>query len=118
MAETSLQKLNEISDDKVALHSEPWSGEARRPPPPPVHPRARDVHLRSLEIKVVRHRANGHKVGDKGFIVLDPRRWRVEQEFITCLPDPFPQNPEPFYRFRRVPKIKYCDRSELWQWRV
>ena len=81
MVDTTLQKLNEVSNDKVALYSEPWSGEARWPPPPPVHPRARDVHLRSLEVEVVLHHANGHEVGDKCFIVLDPRKWRVEQEF-------------------------------------
>lgn len=118
MVKTTLQKLNKVPDDEVILRSGPRSSEARWPPPPSVHPRARDVHLRSLEVEVVRHRTNGHKVGDKGFIVLDPRRWRVEQEFVACLPDPFPQNPVSFHRFGCIPEIKYCDRPELWQRRV
>ena len=78
MMGTTLQELDEVPDDKVPLHSQASSGEAQWPPIPPVHPRARDIHLRSLEVEVVCHRANRHKLGDKGLIVLDPRGWQTE----------------------------------------
>ena len=90
MVETTLQKLNEVPDDKVILHPESWSSEALRPPCPSVHPRARDVRLCLLEVEVVCHCTNRHEVWDKGFVVLVPRGWHAEQESVTCLPDPFP----------------------------
>lgn len=110
----ALQKLNEVPDNEVPFRCEPWPCEAQWPHSFTAHPRARDIRFRSLEVKVVRHGTNRNKLGDKCFNVPDLWRWRAEQEFVTCLPDPFPQNSEPFRRFRRVGKIKCCDRPELW----
>ena len=96
-------------------HSEPSPSEAWRPllVPISVHPRARDIHSRSLEVEVVRHRTSGHKLGDKGLIVLVPQREHVEQESVACLPDPFLQNSDSPLRFGSVPKIKYCEGPEF-----
>ena len=88
MVETALQKSDKIPDNEVVALFDPWSREARWPPPITAHPGARDIILRSLEVEVVRHRRNRHEIGDKAFIVLDPWGWRAERELVTCLPDP------------------------------
>lgn len=74
MMGAALQEQNEVPDDKMSLRIEPWSSKAHRPLPKPAHPCARDILLRSLEVEVKCHRTKRHKLGDKGFNVLDPRR--------------------------------------------
>ena len=68
---TTLQKLNKVPDNEVPLHIQPWSSEALRPLSVFVHACTGDIHLRSLIVKVVCHRAHGHEFGDEGFDVLE-----------------------------------------------
>ena len=88
MMEVTPQKLNEVPDNEVFLRAQPRSSEALRPVLRFVHSCTRDVLLSSLIVKVVCHRANGHKVRDKCFDVLEGRKRCAEQEFVTRLPDP------------------------------
>ena len=74
MVGATLQKLNEVPDDKVSFRREPWPREAQRPPPFTAHPCAWDIRFRPFEVKVVCHGTNRHKLGDERFNVLDPRR--------------------------------------------
>ena len=111
----TLQKPDKVVDNKLALfHPHPWPGEVRWPVLPSAHPCLGDVCLRSFEVEVVCHHGNWHKLGDKVLGVLAPMRIK-EQEFVTCLPDPLPQNPHPVRRFGRVSKVEGCDGTELRQ---
>jgi len=73
MVGTTLQKLDEVPDNEMSLRCEPWPREAQWPPPFTAHPCARDIRFRSLEVEVVCHGTNRHKLKDKRFNILDPR---------------------------------------------
>jgi len=109
------QKLDEIPDNKLTGYMQPWPSKARGPLPIFAHPCFGDIFLRLLEVKVVRHRTNWHKLRDKGFDVLELWGRSAEQELVACLPDPFSQNPDSLRRFRCVPKVEHGDGPELWQ---
>ena len=70
MVETTLEKLGEVPDNKVALRCQAGPSETLGPLFPFVHSRARDILLCPIIVEVVCHRADGHKVGDKGFDVF------------------------------------------------
>ena len=102
MVLATMQKLDKVIDDKLVLfYPHPWPSEERWPSLPSAHPCSGDVFLCSFEVEVICHHRNLHEVGDKGLVVLEPRR-NVGQESVTCLPDPLPQDPHPVRRFGRV----------------
>jgi hypothetical protein len=116
MVETALHKSSKIPDNKLGLRRvQSWPSETRGPLGVSVHPRTRDILLCPLEVEVVCHYANRHKVRDEGFDVVERQSFGVEQELVTCLPNPFSQNLEPFRQIRRITEIECGDRAKLWR---
>ena len=113
MVETTLEKLDEVPDNEMTLHRQTRPGETLGPLLPLIHPCSRDILLCPIIIEVVCHCADGPKVGDKGFDVFVWFGLGAEQKLVARLPDPLLQNPDPFRRFRGVPKIKRRDRPQL-----
>ena len=118
MVETTLEKLGEVPDNEMTLRCQTGPSETLGPLLPPIHPCTRDIVLCPTIVEVVCHCADGYKVGDKGFDVFVWFSLGAEQKLVARLPDPFLQNPDPFRRFRGVPKVKRRDRPQLRRRRV